>query len=79
MSLEYYLQPNPVTPDPNDQSARVATRGNLTEDDLAAELVKRGTVTSKAQGLAVITGLHELIAEFRFPAVFSGMLGSLRA
>ncbi len=63
MSLDYYLQPNPVTPDPNDQSARVATRGNLTEDDLAAELVKRGTATSKAQALAVITALHELIAE----------------
>ena len=63
MSLEYYLQPNPVTPDPNDQSARVATRGNLTEADLAAELVKRGSVTSKVQALSIINGLHELIAE----------------
>ena len=45
MSLEYYLQPNPITPDPNDQSARVSTRDNLTEDDLAQELVHRGTAT----------------------------------
>ena len=34
MSLEYYLQPNPVTPDPNDQSARVATLSTRTEGEL---------------------------------------------
>ena len=63
MSIRYYLQPNPVTPDPNDQSARVVTSDNLTIADLAAELVKRGTCTSKAQGSAVISDLFELIAE----------------
>ena len=63
MSIRYYLQPNPVTPDPNDQSAHVVTNDNLTIADLAAELVKRGTCTSKAQGSAVISDLFELIAE----------------
>lgn len=24
MPIKYYLQPNPITPDPNDQSARVS-------------------------------------------------------
>lgn len=63
MPIRYYLQPNPVTPDPNDQSARVETLGNLTPDGLAQELVNRGVVTSKAQGMAVITGYESLIAE----------------
>lgn len=63
MSIRYYLQPNPITPDPNDQSAHVVTNDNLTVAELAAELVKRGTCSSKAQASAVITGLFELIAE----------------
>ncbi len=63
MSIQYYLQPNPVTPDPNDQSARVNTLDNLTDDDLAQELVNRGTATSKAQAAAVIAGYQQVIAE----------------
>lgn len=63
MSIKYYLQPNLVTPDPNDQSAHVETSANLTDDDLAAELVARGTATSKAQAAAVIAGYQQLIAE----------------
>ena len=63
MPVTYYLQPNPVTPDPNDQSARVVTAGNLTADDLAAELVKRGNASSKAQAAGIINGFLDLVAE----------------
>ena len=63
MSLEYYLQPNTATPDPNDQYARVTTLDNLTDADLAQELVNRGVVTSKAQAAAVVAGYQSLIAE----------------
>ena len=35
MPIQYYLQPNPNTPDPNDQYARVSTTDNKTLDDIA--------------------------------------------
>lgn len=62
MSIQYYLVPNTVTADPNDQTARVESIGNLTDTDLAQELVNRGVVTSKAQAAAVISGYQDLIA-----------------
>ena len=63
MSLQYYLVPNTVTTDPNDQTARVETIANLTDSDLAHELVTRGVCTSKAQAAAVISGYQEVIAQ----------------
>ena len=63
MPIRYYLQPNPVTPDPNDQSARVEVLAKLTVEDLAGELVNRGVATSRAQATAVITGYENLVAE----------------
>lgn len=62
MSLQYYLVSNTVTTDPNDQTARVESIGNLTDADLAQELVNRGVVTSKAQAAAVLAGYQEVIA-----------------
>lgn len=63
MPIRYYLQPNPVTPDPNDQTARVEVLAKLTVADLAAELVNRGVATSRAQAAAVINGYESLVAE----------------
>jgi hypothetical protein len=63
MPIQYYLQPNPVTPNPNDQSARVATLTNLTLHDIAQELVNRGNGPSLAQVLSVLTASEQLIAE----------------
>lgn len=63
MPIKYFLQPNPITPDPNDQSAHVVTTESLSLEDLAAELANRGTVTSKALALAVLNGAQELMAE----------------
>ncbi len=60
MPIRYYLQPNPVTPDPNDQTARVEVLAKLTVTDLAAELVNRGVATSRAQAAAVINGYETL-------------------
>lgn len=62
MSIQFHLVANAVTSDPNAMSARVDTIGNLTDTDLAQELVNRGVVTSKAQAFAVISGYQELIA-----------------
>lgn len=53
MNLQYYLFPNTVTADPNDQTARGYTIGNLTDADLAQELFNRGVVTSKARAIGV--------------------------
>ena len=71
MPIEYYLQPNPATPDPNDQSARVATGMNLTEQNLAQEMVNRGIFPTTASALAGIQGYQAIVAEkvarARFP------------
>ena len=63
MPVRYYLQLNPMTPDPNDHSARVETLGNLTPDALAQELVNRGIITNVAQARGFITGYESVIAE----------------
>ena len=52
MSIRYYLQSNPGTPDPNDFYARISTRENLNEEQLADELAKRGGFASPALALA---------------------------
>jgi len=63
MPVKYALQPNPTTPDPNDQSARVVTAGNLTLDDIATEIANRGTATSKALAKAILAASQEIMAE----------------
>jgi len=63
MPVKYCLQSNPATPDPNDQSARVVTLGNLTEADLANEMYQRNLVTKPDVGLAMITGFLSLVGE----------------
>jgi len=62
MPIQYYLQPNYTTPDPNDQYARVTTTGNLTIDDIAARLVREGHVTSSAQAAAVLNAAMDIAA-----------------
>lgn len=63
MPIKYFLQPNPITPNPNDQSAHVMTGDNLTLDNIAQELANRGTATSKALALAILSGAQDIMAE----------------
>jgi hypothetical protein len=63
MPVKYYLQPNPATPDPNDQSARVSTLANLTEADLAQEMYQRNMAVKPDAALAMITAFLSLVGE----------------
>ena len=62
-AIQYYLVPNTATPDPNDQSARVATQKNHTEADLAQEMFERNMVAKPDLALGVINYYQTLIAE----------------
>lgn len=54
MSIKYYLQPNPITPDPNDQKARVQPINTLAFDDIIARCVKRGTTLTETDLRAAV-------------------------
>lgn len=54
MPIKYYLQPNPVTPDPNDQMARVLPTAILTINDIIKRVLKRGTTVTEADATAVL-------------------------
>lgn len=54
MAIKYYLQPNPITPDPNDQSARVQATGVLSIADIIKRMLKRGTTITETDATAVI-------------------------
>lgn len=47
MAIKYYLQPNPITPDPNDQSARVQALGVLNIEDIVQEAIRQGTTLTE--------------------------------
>ena len=63
MPVKYYLQANPATPDPNDQSARASTLANLNEEDLANEMYQRNLAAKPDAALAMITGFLSLVGE----------------
>jgi len=62
MAIKYYLQPNPITPDPNDQSARVQATGVLTTADIIKRILKRGTTVTEADAnAAILLYNHEIM------------------
>jgi len=63
MPIKYYLQPNPITPDPNDQSARVLPNASLTLDDIVSKMIKRGTMVTETDAKAVLTLFFEVVAD----------------
>jgi hypothetical protein len=63
MPILYYLQPNPITPDPNDQSARVLPKDIVDLEFIIAEMVKRGSVAGEADIRAVLTLLFNIIGD----------------
>ena len=67
MPIPYYLQDNPATPDPNDQTARVATKDNLGEDYLATQMVRRGVFPTAGASVSALKTIQEIIAEAALP------------
>jgi hypothetical protein len=63
MSIRYYLQPNPITPDPNDQKARVQPNSTLGIDDIVKRIVKRGTTLTETDVRAVLRLSFDEIAD----------------
>lgn len=63
MAIKYYLQPNPVTPDPNDQSARVLSNKVHDLDSIIKEMLKRGSTVTEADVRAVVTVLFEVVTD----------------
>ena len=63
MSIKYYLQPNPITPDPNDQKARVQPNATLGIDEIVKRIVKRGTTLTKTDVRALLRLSFDEIAD----------------
>ena len=63
MSIKYYLQPNHITPDPNDQTGRVQPNNTLGVDEIVKRIVKRGTTLTETDVRAVLRLSFEEIAD----------------
>ena len=63
MSIKYYLQPNPITPDPNDQSARVISNQIHDVDSITKEMLRRGSTITEADVRAVLKVFFEVVTD----------------
>jgi hypothetical protein len=54
MAIKYYLQPNPITPDPNDQSARVLSNEVFDVEKIIPYMLERGSTVTQADIRAVL-------------------------
>jgi hypothetical protein len=63
MPIKYYLQPNPINPDPNDQSARVLSGNVLNADDIIQRMLKRGTTLTETDMKAVLNLLFDVVSD----------------
>ncbi len=63
MPIKYYLQPNPITPDPNDQSARVLSNVVIDVDVLVKRMLLRGTTLTETDLKAVLTLLSTVVCD----------------
>lgn len=63
MAIKYYLKSNPITPDPNDQSARVVTGKVHDVVSITKEMLKRGSTITEADILAVLKVFFEVTAD----------------
>ncbi len=63
MAIRYYLQPNPITPDPNDQSARVYSREVLDTEGITKEMLRRGSTITEADIRAVLNVFYEVVSD----------------
>lgn len=63
MSLKFYLNPNPLTPDPNSLSARVVSNRVLDTEAVIKEMLRRGTTVTEADVNAVLKVMFEVITD----------------
>jgi hypothetical protein len=63
MPIKYYLQPNPVTPDPNDQSARISAGSVFNLDDIIKMMMERGTMVTETDARAVVLLFMDVVAK----------------
>jgi hypothetical protein len=63
MSIKYYLQPNLITPDPNDQSARVQPNDVYEEEDLIDVMLKRGTSATKPDIIGILNLYYDVTSD----------------
>jgi DNA-binding domain/Domain of unknown function (DUF4469) with IG-like fold len=63
MAIKYYLQNNPVTPDPNDCLARVLTHQTLKVEQVVKEMLRRGSTATEADCEAVLRLFFEVVSD----------------
>lgn len=63
MAIKYYLQPNPITPNPNDQKARVQAIAILLFQDIIKRCVKRGTTLTETDLSAALKLVMNEVAD----------------
>ncbi|MEY4903253.1 MAG: hypothetical protein RLZZ292_1068 [Bacteroidota bacterium] len=63
MAIKYYLQNNPITPDPNDCSARVISNQVHDLESIIKEMLKRGSTVTEADVLAVLKVFFEVVTD----------------
>lgn len=63
MAIKYYLQPNPVTPDPNDQSAKVVSNQVHDVESITKEMLRRGSTITEADVQAVLKVFFEVVSD----------------
>lgn len=63
MAIKYYLQPNPITPDPNDQSARVISNKVHNTESITKEMLKRGSTITEADIRAVLNVFFTVVID----------------
>ncbi len=63
MSIKYYLKPNYISSNPNDQAARVQAKNTFGIDEIVKRIVKRGTTLTETDIRAVLLLAFEEIAD----------------
>ena len=63
MAIKYYLQPNPITPGPNDHSARVLANNVYDLDAIIRKMLLRGTGTSESDLRASLHIFFNVVAD----------------
>ena len=63
MAIKYYLQSNPITTDPNDQSARVVSNHVHDVDSIIVEMLRRGSTITEADARAVLKVFFEVVTD----------------
>lgn len=63
MAIKYYLQPNPITPDPNDQSARVLSNKVHDSNSIIKAMLQRGSTITEADIRAVLNVFFTVVID----------------